>query len=185
MNAQLTDEFLRRIGSDAAAFAPRGFTALFVVTAAWLAGQVADGILKRLGRVRAVDVDLVRLLSRAARITVLAFGIVTALGTLGVEVNALVAGLGLTGFALGFALRDIIANTLAGILILVYKPFRRGDHLSVAGSDGVITEIDLRYTVLTVDEATRVLVPNQTLFTNSIKVTAARNDRGQMPAVEK
>jgi small conductance mechanosensitive channel len=173
MTPQLGDEFLRSIGSDAAAFAPRAFSALLVLAGFHMAGRIASGVLQRLGAVRAVDPDLVRLLSRAARITALAFGLVTALGTLGVDVNALVAGLGLTGFALGFALRDIIANTLAGILVLVYKPFRRGDHLSVAGSDGVITQIDLRYTVLTVDDATRVLVPNQTLFTNSIRVTAA------------
>jgi small-conductance mechanosensitive channel len=173
MNPQLTDEFLRRIGSDAAAFAPRGVTAVLLVAGFHLAGRLASGLMKRLGAARAVDTDLIRLLARSARVAALAFGVVTALGTLGVDVNALVAGLGLTGFALGFALRDIIANTLAGILILVYKPFRRGDHLTVAGSDGVITAIDLRYTVLTVDDATRVLVPNQTLFTNSIKVSAA------------
>jgi small-conductance mechanosensitive channel len=85
-------------------------------------------------------------------------------------VSALVAGLGLTGFALGFALRDVISNTLAGVLVLLYKPFRRGDRISVAGSEGVVSQIDLRYTTLVVDEETRVLVPNSTLFTNSIRV---------------
>ena len=117
-----------------------------------------------------IDPDLVTLLVRAARITLAGFGVVTALGTLGVDVKALVAGLGLTGFALGFALRDIISNTLAGVLILLFRPFHRGDHVSVAGAEGVVADVDLRYTTLVVDESTRVLVPNSTLFTNAIRV---------------
>ncbi len=50
------------------------------------------------------------------------------------------------------------------------RPFHRGDRISVAGAEGVVSEIDLRYTTLVVDEGTRVLVPNSTLFTNSIRV---------------
>jgi small-conductance mechanosensitive channel len=111
-----------------------------------------------------------KLLGRAIHFTLLVFGWVTALGTLGLDVTALVAGLGLTGFALGFALRDIISNTLAGVLILLFRPFHRGDHVSVAGAEGVVSEVDLRYTTLVVDEETRVLVPNSTLFTNAIRV---------------
>jgi small conductance mechanosensitive channel len=102
---------------------------------------------------------------------------VTATGTLGIDVKALVTGLGLTGFALGFALKDVVANTLAGVLILLYKPFRNGDHVEVAGSMGSVSDIDLRYTTLHVDEKTRVLVPNSTLFTNSIRVVTAPGRR--------
>ena len=56
-------------------------------------------------------------------------GLVTALGTLGVDVSALVAGLGLTGFALGFAVKDTISNILAGVLLLVYRPFSKKDYV--------------------------------------------------------
>ena len=50
-------------------------------------------------------------------------------GTVGVDVSALVAGLGLAGFAIGFALRDAVSNTLAGVLVLMYQPFRVGDDI--------------------------------------------------------
>jgi small-conductance mechanosensitive channel len=94
-------------------------------------------------------------------------GVITALGTAGVNVSALVAGLGLTGFALGFALRDALSNLLAGILILIYRPFKRHDRISVAGFEGIVIETDLRYTTLQ-GEDKRILIPNATLFTHSI-----------------
>jgi small conductance mechanosensitive channel len=94
---------------------------------------------------------------------------VTALGTLGINVSALVAGLGLTGFALGFAFKDALSNLLAGILILIYRPFMRGERISVTGLEGEVAELNFRYTVLRTPEK-RILIPNSTLFTNAVTV---------------
>ena len=152
--------------------------AVAVFFGSWIAAAVVYRLVGRLGTSRHLDPDLTRLLGRIARIVLLIFGGITALGTFGVDIKALVAGLGLTGFALGFALKDIISNSLAGVLILFYKPFRRGDRIDVAGSAGLVTEIDLRYTILTTENGDRVLVPNSTLFTNSIRVTG----RDAMPS---
>jgi small-conductance mechanosensitive channel len=159
-----------RFRLDLVAFGPRVAAALAVAAAFWVAARAVGVLVRRFGGARGLDPDLVTLIGRAARIALVVVGTVTALGTLGLDVSALVAGLGLTGFALGFALRDIISNTLAGVLILLFKPFRRGDRISVAGAEGVVAEVDLRYTTLVVDEGTRVLVPNATLFTNAIRV---------------
>lgn len=166
----IADETWHRFAVEVALFMPRVVTSLGILVAFWIAAVIASRLLERVLVLRAMDPDLTALLTRAGRITLMLFGIVTALGTVGVDVKALVAGLGLTGFALGFALRDIISNTLAGILILAYQPFRRGDRVSVSGSEGTISEIDLRYTVLAGEGETRVLIPNSTLFTNTIVV---------------
>ncbi|MFA7098279.1 MAG: mechanosensitive ion channel domain-containing protein, partial [Gammaproteobacteria bacterium] len=101
--------------------------------------------------------------------TLIAVGAITALGTLGVNVAAMVAGLGLTGFALGFALKDMLSNLLAGVLILAYRPFRRGDRIAVAGFEGTVIGIDLRYTILQ-GEQRQFLIPNSVLLTNSISL---------------
>jgi small-conductance mechanosensitive channel len=165
-------EAWHRFRLDLALFTPRVLSALAILVAFWVVGHVASGVLRRLGGTRGIDPDLMGLLGRAARVTLILVGVVTAMGTVGIDVKALVTGLGLTGFAVGFALRDIIANTLAGILILAYRPFRRGDHIAVTGIEGTIIEIDLRYTIVEgTPGSTRVLVPNQTLFTNAITVT--------------
>ena len=159
-----------RFHHDLVAFGPRLAAALVVAIAFWVAARIVAALVRRFGGARALDPDLMRLLGRVVHGTLLVFGTVTALGTLGLDVTALVAGLGLTGFALGFALRDIISNTLAGVLILLFRPFHRGDRVSVAGAEGVVADVDLRYTTLVVDEGTRVLVPNSNLFTNTIRV---------------
>jgi len=97
------------------------------------------------------------------------FGFVTALGTLGINVSALVAGLGLTGFALGFALKDTISNLLSGVLILLYRPFEIGNRIRISGYEGIVISIDLRYTELD-SEGDKVLIPNSKLFTDPVTV---------------
>jgi small conductance mechanosensitive channel len=166
---QLLDAW-QRFRLELAALVPRAGVAAFILAVSWATGSAVDTLLHRFGRARMLDPDLTGLLARAARVALISIGIVTAVGTLGIDVRALLTGLGLAGFALGFALRDIVSNTLAGMLILMYRPFHRGDHIAVAGFDGVVSEIDLRYTTLTIDDRTRVLVPNSTLFTNGIRV---------------
>lgn len=82
---------------------------------------------------------------------------------------ALVAGLGLTGFALGFALKDSIYNLLSGVLILLYKPFKISNIIKVAGYDGDVVSINLRYTEL-ISDGNKILIPNSKLFTDPITV---------------
>jgi small-conductance mechanosensitive channel len=86
---------------------------------------------------------------------------------MGVNVTALVASLGLSGFALGFAARDMLSNLLGGMLILFYHPFRRGDRISVAGSEGIVRQINLRYTLLDCGDR-QILIPNSILLNTQI-----------------
>ena len=119
-------------------------------------------------------------MAHASKIALILFGIITALGTVGINVSALVAGLGLTGFALGFALKDALSNVLAGALILSYRPFRPGERIEVSGYQGTVTDIDFRYTTLQTEDKT-ILLPNANLFTNAIVVF--RQDPGANEAV--
>lgn len=82
----------------------------------------------------------------------------------------MVGGLGLTGFALGFALRDAVSNLIAGLLILLYQPFGHGDKIKVGGNSGTVIDINFRYTVLRTDDGTIVHVPNGTMFSNPVAV---------------
>ena len=127
------------------------------------------GVLRIVQRTRAHG-PLGELLASVARVGLVVLGVITALGTLGVNIMGIVAGLGLTGFALGFALKDSIANLLAGVLILLYRPFEVGDPIDVGGLSGRVTHVDLRYTELDADKE-RVLVPNSKMLTDPIKVS--------------
>ena len=79
-------------------------------------------------------------------------GLISALGTIGMNVSALVASLGLTGFAVGFAFKDFLSNILAGVMILIYKPFHVGNMISGSNFSGKVEEINLRYTRLSSEE---------------------------------
>ena len=105
---------------------------------------------------------------------ILVIGIITSLGTMGVHVGALIGGLGLVGFALGFAMKDIVSNLLAGIIILLYRPIRAGHHIEILGVNGHIANIDLRYTTLENDEQ-NVLIPNTKIFSSIIRLSKKNN----------
>ena len=139
------------------------------------AAIIARGITRRLLQRVHLDQPVVLLVSQVVFYALLVLGLITSLGTMGVNVSALVAGLGLGGFALGFALRDAISNVLAGVLVLIYRPFLVGQHVSVAGFEGTVREINLRYTILVADGADH-LIPNQILFTSPVKVRAAARE---------
>jgi len=144
-----------------------GAVAVFVIFLV-LAKATKRIITRAAGRLK-LDMHLTSLLIRTSKVTLITFGVITAFGTLGVNVSALVAGLGLTGFALGFALKDTISNLLSGVLILLYRPFEIGSRIKIAGYDGVVVTIDLRYTKLD-SEGDKILIPNAKLFTDPITV---------------
>ena len=145
-----------------------GFAA-FVFLAFWLVAKGVGKAIKRTGENARLDPHIASLIAQTANVVIVILGIVTALGTLGINVTALVAGLGLTGFALGFALKDTISNLLAGILILIYHPFNIHDKIRVSGYEGKVISIDLRYTKLE-NEDRVILIPNSKLFTDPITI---------------
>lgn len=147
---------------------PQVVLAVGVFVGFLIGSSVVRAFFFRLSRV--ADFNTAYILRLAGRLVgggLLLFGTVTALGTMGVNVGALVAGLGLTGFALGFAMKDVLSNLVSGVLILVYRPFVLNNRITVSGLEGVVTEIDLRYTRL--DSGTQTyLIPNSMLITNTI-----------------
>jgi small-conductance mechanosensitive channel len=150
-------------------FVPRLVVAIVILVIFWILARLLRRAAARYGRTKHLSPDVVNLLEQVSEVALLSFGVVTALGTVGINVEALVAGLGLVGFALGFALKDLLSNFLAGFLILMYNPFVRGDFIIVTGQEGLVTEINLRYTILQTDER-KVLIPNATLFSNPVAI---------------
>lgn len=152
-------------------FLPRVLSAVIVLLVFWGMSRLSYRLIVR-PKLEARAPELTHLLARTVKLCLVLFGIVTALGTVGIEVSALVAGLGLTGFAFGFALKDIISNALSGVLLIFFKPYKQGDRISVFSNqpfEGVVVEINLRYTILDAGERT-VFVPNSILFTNVVTV---------------
>ncbi len=150
-------------------WAPRVGIAVVVFLMFWFFARLLTRVITKGSKRLKQNTYITLLIARTAKITLLVLGIVTALGTLGINISAMVAGLGLTGFALGFALKDTISNLLAGVLILLYHPFEIGNRIKIGGYEGTVVSIDLRYTELEA-EGNKILIPNSKLFTNPITV---------------
>ena len=164
---------LHRIASDVVLFTPRLLGGLGIFAAFWIIAAAVQAVVVRIGAGRQVHRQVLSVLAQGLKMTVVALGAVTALGTTGFNVAGLVAGLGLTGFAVGFALKDVLANVVAGFIILTYRPFRPDDRVVVAGFEGLVTDIDMRYTTLDAGDR-RVLVPNSTVLTSAVTVLGPR-----------
>lgn len=144
--------------------------ALFILVLFWGLGWGTARLVMQLGRRFPADrKPVIQLLAQGTRLLLRGLGAVMALGTLGIDVTALVAGIGLAGFGLSLALKDVISNAVAGVMVLLNKPFRVGDTISVGGDLGVVTDIDLRYTTLAGD-GRRILVPNSALFATTVRI---------------
>ncbi|MBT4011483.1 MAG: mechanosensitive ion channel [Planctomycetaceae bacterium] len=146
--------------------------ACLIMLAFYVVARILQSASMRVGASRHINQDLAEFMGRVVKVGVLMMGLVTALSNLGVDVSALVTGLGLTGFALGFALKDVISNVLAGVLILIYKPFVKSDYIKVKGHEGLVVSTDLRYTVLRDEAGAKLYIPNAMLFVDALRVSA-------------
>ncbi|MCW8830132.1 MAG: mechanosensitive ion channel family protein [Gammaproteobacteria bacterium] len=163
------NDIVTPILEQSALWMPKIIGVLIVITIFTVLSNISKKIILKISSRLKLESSLSHLFARSSRVALIIIGMITALGTIGIDVSALVAGLGLTGFAFGFALKDTISNILSGVLILLYKPFKIGDRINIAGHQGQVLSIDLRYTKL-VTEDSNVLIPNSKLFTDPVTV---------------
>ena len=162
------DNLVEYLLNETTIWMPRLIGVIVILLTVFILSKILKRIISTTAKKLNLDRNITYLIARTSNITLITFGFVTALGTLGINVSALVAGLGLTGFALGFALKDTISNLLSGVLILLYQPFKIGNHINVAGYDGIVISVDLRYTKLDSSDGNKVLIPNSKLFKEPI-----------------
>ncbi len=94
--------------------------------------------------------------------------VVIILGKLGVDVGPLVAGLGVTGFILGFAFQESLGNLASGLMIAINEPFKIGDYVIVAGLEGTVLKVDMMATVLATADNKKVVIPNKSAWGSPI-----------------
>jgi small conductance mechanosensitive channel len=154
--------------ADAVLFLPKLIAALVVfVVALFIAGvmsRVLRGQLKR----REVDPELTLLIGQITRWGIVVLGIMLALEQVDFDLSAFLAGLGILGFTVGFAIQDVSKNFIAGLLLLLQQPFDIGDNVELAGYDGTVVTVDLRATLMRTFDGKHLLIPNADVFTNAI-----------------
>jgi small-conductance mechanosensitive channel len=159
---------LQELLQDMLRFIPNLIAALVTFTASLLFSGLAARWVQRAAKVKIRDLELLRLLSRLTRWSVLILGTVVALGQVNFDVTGFVAGLGIAGVTIGFALQDIARNFVAGIILLIRQPFDIGDAVKVADYAGSVLDITARDTVLKTWDGEMVILPNIDVFTSPI-----------------
>jgi small-conductance mechanosensitive channel len=156
------------VAESAVRFLPRVLAALSVLGVFWLLAKGARWLL-RVIFTRAID-DLTseNLINQAIYYAIWTLGILIAIDALGFPPATVVAGLGLTGLVLGFALKDILSNFVSGILILTLRPFELGDQIVVGETEGNVERITLRATDIRTYDGRFVIVPNAELLTSRV-----------------
>lgn len=131
--------------------------------------RLARRISRNASRTALWDVQLVLLVGRAVYITVLILGFLTFVKVVAPQWVAPVLGFfGLLGLAFGLAFQDVLKNWISGVFLLLERPFRIGDEISIGDFSGGVETIRLRVTVLRTIDGRRVLVPNQLVYTSTI-----------------
>jgi small-conductance mechanosensitive channel len=154
---------------EALLFIPNLIVALVVFALTILLSGLVARWVQRAAKTRIEDLETRRLLSRLARWSVIILGTLVALDQVDFDVTGFIAGLGIAGFTIGFALQDIARNFVAGVLLLVRQPFNIGDAVEVGEHAGTVLDITTRDTVLKTWDGEVVIVPNMDVFTKAIK----------------
>jgi small conductance mechanosensitive channel len=151
------------------AIGPRFLAALLVLVAFWVALRVTQPALRAtLQRAHFAD-GLIRLLIDGVyRGALLLVGVAMAASQLGINISAVLAGLGVAGIALGFAAQETVANMIAGFLIFWDRPFKIGDYITTESRYGEVKEITLRTTRIRTLDNTYVVIPNKQIIGDTL-----------------
>jgi small conductance mechanosensitive channel len=151
------------------AAAPRAFAALVVALVFWVLLRITQPALRAaLRRARFVDGLISLLVDGLYRGVIVLLAIAMAASQLGINVSAMLAGLGVAGIALGFAAQETVANMIAGFLIFWDRPFTLGDFISTQSRYGQVKEITLRTTRIRTLDNTYVVIPNRQIIGDAL-----------------
>jgi len=160
---------------------PKAFTALLIlVLSIYLAGLLSK-LLKRVLKRRGADHEVTLLLGTIMRWSIIVAGVITALQQF-FNVTAFLAGLGILGFTIGFALQNIMQNFVSGVILLIEQPFDVGDAVELNGYGGTVLTIRLRTTEMRTFDGLIVMIPNADVLSNTItNYTRADRRRIELP----
>ncbi|HNQ50312.1 MAG TPA: mechanosensitive ion channel [Candidatus Omnitrophota bacterium] len=135
------------------------YAILILIIGKWIARIVTNLVEKAMVKGK-LDQTLASFTKSLAFIGLMAFVIVAALNKLGIETTSFIAIIGAAGLAVGLALQGSLANFAAGVMLIIFKPFKVGDFVEVAGKLGTVVEIQMFNTIMDQPDNRRMIVPN-------------------------
>ena len=162
------------LGTD---FGVKIFAALAVfIIGRWVVKYLRN-LTRRVMQKRDVDPTLTKFVANLAYVALLTFVIIAALGMLGIQTTSFIAVLGAAGLAVGLALQGSLSNFAAGVLMIIFRPFKVGDFIEGAGVVGVVEEIQIFTTQLATPDNKTIIIPNAKLTADNIVNFTAKGTR--------
>ncbi|WP_049973873.1 mechanosensitive ion channel family protein [Azospirillum sp. B4] len=133
---------------------------LILLIGLWLSGKVGRMVAAMLARTPHFDAMLRGFFSSLARYAVLTLTVLAVLAQFGIQTTSLVAVIGAAGLAIGLALQGTLSSLAAGVMLLIFRPFKIGDKVVVAGATGTVRDLSLFWTELISDDQIQIIIPN-------------------------
>jgi small conductance mechanosensitive channel len=148
-----------------------------LVAGFWGSGRVG-AMIRRIGmRYPQLDVTLFNFLGSLARWSIVAVTGIVVLGQFGVKTTSLIALIGAAGLAVGLALQGTLSNLAAGVMLLLFRPFKVGDYVTAGGHSGTVEEISLFTTSLVSADNVLTIVPNGDIWASAVTNFSAKPTR--------
>ncbi len=177
MDQQLQD-VAEQVYAVLATYALDVIGAFVIIILGFMAAGWARRVVERaFNRGKRADPTLARFFGSLVRYAVIAFVVIAALQQFGVEATSLVAVFGAAGLAIGLALQGTLSNVAAGVMLLMFRPFKIGDFVDVAGQAGTVKEIGLFTTEMATGDNVKIVMPNGQIWGQAIKNFSANPTR--------
>ncbi|MFB6217238.1 MAG: mechanosensitive ion channel family protein [Candidatus Aenigmatarchaeota archaeon] len=150
---------------------------LAVIAGGWIVNKISNIFIERAIKRQNGSEHAAKTSKKFSAYLIYSATFIVLLGVFGVPLSALGAAVGLIGLGLSFALKDILANFISGIFILVNRPFKIGDQIEINGEEGTVRDIRVRATDIRTYDGRKLIVPNSTLYTNTVVNNTAYDQR--------
>ncbi|MEW5189052.1 small-conductance mechanosensitive channel MscS [Citrobacter freundii] len=142
--------------------------AIAIVIIGMIVARIVSNTVNRLMLARKIDATVADFLSALVRYGIIAFTLIAALGRVGVQTASVIAVLGAAGLAVGLALQGSLSNLAAGVLLVMFRPFRAGEYVDLGGVAGTVLNVQIFSTTMSTVDGKIVVIPNGKIIAGNI-----------------
>jgi small conductance mechanosensitive channel len=169
----LSERFMEAVTN----YGPSVVGAIVVLIVGWLIAKLLTGLVRRLMTSAKVDDTLTSFLSNMTYMVLMVLVVISALGQLGVNTTSFAAIIGAGALAIGFAMQGSLGNFAAGVMLILFRPFKVGDFVEAGGVAGVVEEVQIFATKIRTPDNKEITVPNGAITGGSIVNYSAKDTR--------
>ncbi len=142
---------------------------VILIIGMWFAKRIGNIVKKNAGKAPNIDATLANFLGSIAKYALTVVVVVAAITKMGIEASSLVAMLGAATLAIGLALQGTLGNVAAGVMLMLFRPYKIGDYVAVAGEEGVVHDVNIFTTILTSLDNIKIIIANGEAWGSTIQ----------------